>query len=529
MTTTEEPGTTYIRTANIPLDELTPFPGNAKRGDVATIQASLRKNGQYRSLVVREIPDGPLIVLAGNHTLQALQAEGATQVRCEVVLCDDATARRINLVDNKAAELGGYDNDSLAELLSYLDGDYEGTGYSAEDVEALITPPDPDELGTAGLTEEDQVPALPADPVTKLGDLWLLGPHRLLCGDSTNPADVQKAVGNHTLTLIHAAPPYGMGKEADGVLNDNLYREKLDAFQMEWWKAWAPKLADNGSAYIWGNAPDLWRLWWTGGLAKHPDILIRNEIVWDKGSGIGMRSEGAHSYPIATERSLFVMFGEQFNGSENQDDYWEGYEPLRAWLEAERNKMGWSNKDVNAITATQMAAHWFSRSQFTLIVRKHYETLRSAAAGRAFTPDYDEVVSEKVRREHAEHVMERAEALRERRTYFDNTHDAMTDVWQFPRVVGEERQGHATPKPVAMVERALKSSSQPGDAIGAPFGGSGPEFIAAEHLDRVCIAIELEPRWADVICRRYQEHTGTQPVLASTGEAHDFTPRDANQ
>jgi len=80
-----------------------------------------------------------------------------------------------------------------------------------------------------------------------------------------------------------------------------------------------------------------------------------------------------------------------------------------------------------------------------------------------------------------------------------------------------------------MVERAFKSSSQPGDAIGAPFGGSGPEFIAAEHLGRICIAIELEPRWVDVICRRYQQHTGTQPVLASTGEPHDFTPPDANQ
>ncbi|MFF5422432.1 hypothetical protein ACFY49_40190, partial [Streptomyces misionensis] len=61
---------TYLRTANVPLDELTPFPGNAKRGSVDTILESLRRNGQYRGLVVREIPDGPLIVLAGNHTAQ---------------------------------------------------------------------------------------------------------------------------------------------------------------------------------------------------------------------------------------------------------------------------------------------------------------------------------------------------------------------------------------------------------------------------------------------------------------------------
>jgi hypothetical protein len=57
-----------------------------------------------------------------------------------------------------------------------------------------------------------------------------------------------------------------MGKENDGVQNDNLYAEKLDAFQMEWWKAVRPHVEDNGSAYIWGNAPDLWRLWYVGGL-----------------------------------------------------------------------------------------------------------------------------------------------------------------------------------------------------------------------------------------------------------------------
>lgn len=133
----------YVRTADIPLDELTPFPGNAKQGDVQSIRASLRRNGQYRSLVVQEVENGPLIVLAGNHTMQALKAEGATVARCEVVHCDDMTARRINLVDNRAAELGGYDLDALAELLSYLDGDLDGTGYTQADIDQLIDPPLP--------------------------------------------------------------------------------------------------------------------------------------------------------------------------------------------------------------------------------------------------------------------------------------------------------------------------------------------------------------------------------------------------
>ncbi|KAB7850135.1 pyridoxal-phosphate dependent enzyme [Streptomyces mobaraensis] len=134
-------GTRYLHTDQIPLDQLTPYPGNAKRGDVEAIRASLRKNGQYRSLVVRHIENGPLIVLAGNHTMRALAAEGAEEARCEIVECDDATARRINLADNKLAELGDYDDRALLDLLDGLGKDYEGTGYSDEDLTRLLAPP----------------------------------------------------------------------------------------------------------------------------------------------------------------------------------------------------------------------------------------------------------------------------------------------------------------------------------------------------------------------------------------------------
>jgi DNA modification methylase len=71
-----------------------------------------------------------------------------------------------------------------------------------------------------------------------------------------------------------------MGKEAEGIANDNLYRENLDAFQMQWWKACRSAIEDNGSAYIWGNAEDLWRLWYVGGLKASERLTFRNEIVW---------------------------------------------------------------------------------------------------------------------------------------------------------------------------------------------------------------------------------------------------------
>jgi hypothetical protein len=431
---------------------------------------------------------------------------------------DEHTAAKIVATDNRTSDLATNDDTILAELLSSLP-DLIGTGYTDQDLEALLADVD-DLVPIAG--GPDDIPDVPDQAVTEPGQIWNLGPHRLLCGDSTQQDAVRRVVGDHQLVLIHADPPYGMGKEADGVLNDNLYGSKLDQFQMRWWNAWLPSLANNGAAYIWGNAPDLWRLWWVGGLAGD-DLIARNELVWDKGSAIGMRSALEHSYPTATERCLFLMRGQQFLGSQNKADFWEGYEPLRAWLEAERDRAGWTNRDVNDLTGTQMAGHWFTRSQFRPISPEHYATLQAAAGGRAFTRDYDELFGKMfpgTKRGGNAHRRDLATRLRQGRTFFDNTHDVMRDVWEFPRVTGEERYGHATPKPVEMVERAFRSSSQPGDVIGVPFGGTGPEIIAAHRLRRVCVAVELEPRYCDVICTRWQQATGQPPTR--DGIEHDF-------
>jgi len=127
----------WIETREIPLGELTPFPGNARRGNVEQIRKSIRANGQYRSLVVRKTDEG-LIILAGNHTFQALGAEGSKTARCEVIDCTDHEARKINLADNRIPELAVDDADALTELLSYLDDDYEGTGWTEEEVNRFV-------------------------------------------------------------------------------------------------------------------------------------------------------------------------------------------------------------------------------------------------------------------------------------------------------------------------------------------------------------------------------------------------------
>jgi len=103
------------------------------------------------------------------------------------------------------------------------------------------------------------------------------------------------------------------------------------------------------------------------------------------------------------------------------------------------------------------------------------------------------------------------------RSYFNNAHDAMRDVWEFSRVIGDERHGHATPKPVDMMERVMLSSLPEGGLCAEPFGGSGSTLIGAETTGRVCYTMELQAKSCDVIVRRWQQFTGKRATLEATG------------
>jgi DNA modification methylase len=319
-------------------------------------------------------------------------------------------------------------------------------------------------------------------------------------------------MGGEKAQLCHADPPYGMGKEGDGIANDNLYAAKLDKFQMAWWTACRLSLADNASAYIWGNAEDLWRLWYVGGLNSSERLMFRNEIIWDQVTGVSWGKDGMaglRQYAPMGERCLFFMLGEQgFNN--NADNYWDGWEGIRSALAADCEKMGWGAKDIERICGVGMFGHWFTKSQWTFIPEEHYKKLQTAAREHdAFKREHDAF-----KREHDELKREHDELKREfyaTRAYFDNTHDNMTDVWSFSRVTGEDRHGHATPKPVAMIERCIKSSTPDGVIVAEPFCGSGTTIIAAENLGRKCYAMEISPGYVAVILQRYLDATGKRP------------------
>jgi DNA modification methylase len=334
-----------------------------------------------------------------------------------------------------------------------------------------------------------------------------------MCGDSTKEEDVKKLMNGKTAALLHADPPYGMGKEGDGVQNDNLYNQKLDNFQMNWWKAGRNFLDDNAGAYIWGNAPDLWRLWYSGGLYESEPITLRNEIVWSKyieGKMKPTKIEMMRSYVNYTERCLFFMLGQQgFNN--NSENYWDGWEPLRTYLDSETKKMGWTKKDLDRITQTQMSSHWITKSQWSLITEPHYLKIQSEANGRGFLKEHDQL-----KKEHDQLKKEHDQLKKEfytTRAYFDNTHDNMTDVWIYPGVKGEERHGHATPKPIELMARVMKSSLPKGGLCYEPFAGSGSTLIGAEQTGRVCYTMELTPEYCDVILTRWETLTGQKAEL----------------
>lgn len=123
----------------IPISQLAFFPGNARRGNIPKIRQAVRRLGQFRSVVVR-VADDALVILAGNHTVKALRAEGYEVAWCELIRCSDDEARRVNLADNKISDLAIDDTDDVLAILSELDEDYEGTGWDAEMVAHLMTP-----------------------------------------------------------------------------------------------------------------------------------------------------------------------------------------------------------------------------------------------------------------------------------------------------------------------------------------------------------------------------------------------------
>ena len=397
-----------------PVGKLIPYGRNPRKNDhvIEQMAGAIQEFGFRIPIIAKstgEVVDGHLRLKAALHL-------GLETV--PVVLADDLTPMQIKafrIMANRSATWADWDEDLLRlelEELQLDDFDLSLTGFDDDEIAELLAG---EETTTEGNTDEDAAPEVPVTPVSKSGDVWIMGQHRLLCGDSTDAASYDTLLGNERVAMIFQDPPYNVDYANTAkdklrgtnrpILNDNLG----DGFQDFLLAAFKPALARcNGAVYVAMSSSEL-------------DTL----------QSAFRFAGGKWSTFIIWAKNTFTL---------GRSDYQRQYEPIL---------YGWPEGTTR---------HWCG--------------------------DRDQ-----------------------------------GDVWHFnkPRV----NDLHPTMKPVELVERAIRNSSRPGDVVLDPFGGSGTTLIAAEKSGRQARLIELDPKYVDVIVRRWQEYAGAQAVRESDGIRFD--------
>jgi DNA modification methylase len=389
-----------------PTDKLIPYARNARThsdAQVAQIAASIAEFGFTNPILAGS--DG--VIVAGHGRLAAAQKLGLASV--PVVVLDHLTAtqrRALVIADNRIAENADWDEAMLRVELADLQDegfDLDLTGFDADALAELMAG---DEPVNEGQTDEDAVPEVGETPVSRPGDVWQLGPHRLLCGDATVAASYEALLDGEAVDIVFTDPPYNVnyansakdklrGKDR-AILNDNLG----DGFYDFLLAALTPILAHcRGGIYVAMSSSEL-------------DVL----------QAAFRAAGGKWSTFIIWAKHTFTL---------GRADYQRQYEPiLYGWPEGAQR-------------------HWCG--------------------------DRDQ-----------------------------------SDVWQIKKP--QKNDLHPTMKPVELVERALRNSSRPGDIVLDPFGGSGTTLIAAEKSGRVARVMELDPKYVDVIVRRWEVFTGKEAI-----------------
>ena len=398
-----------------PTAKLLPYARNARThsdDQVAQIAASIAEFGFTNPILAGS--DG--VIVAGHGRLAAAQKLGLEVVPVVVLDHLSPTQRRaLVIADNRIAENAGWDDVMLRIEIAALQDDYFDvslTGFDADALAELMAGDEPDDEGEA---DDDAVPDVSETPVSRPGDVWLLGGHRLLCGDSTVTESYDRLLDGEQVDMVFTDPPYNVnyansakdkmrGKDR-AILNDNLG----DGFYDFLLAALTPTIAHcRGGIYVAMSSSEL-------------DVL----------QAAFRAAGGKWSTFIIWAKNTFTL---------GRADYQRQYEPiLYGWPEGAQR-------------------HWCG--------------------------DRDQ-----------------------------------GDVWNIKKP--QKNDLHPTMKPVELVERAIRNSSRPGNVVLDPFGGSGTTLIAAEKSGRLARLIELDPKYADVIVRRWQEWTGKQATRESDGALFD--------
>lgn len=374
--------------------------------NLAAIAESLSAFGQRKPIVVSQ----DMVVVAGNGTVAAARQLGWTQLSVAVLpWSDPAKCMAYALADNRTAELAEWDGEVLAGQLLELEAagwGVDGLGWSARDFNRL--------QGMAGIVE-DEPPAPPVEPVSVLGDVWLLGGHRLLVGDATDAMAVSEMAGE--CDLLWTDPPYGVE-----------YVGKTRA-----------------------------------------ELTIRNDTI----GGLDDLLRGAFGTATLCLRPGSAVYVAYATSTTMQ--FWSAFEQAGWDL---RQQLVWVK---DQLVMGRSDYHW-----------RHEPILYGYVPG---------------------------EGRRGRGSAGWFGDDAQTTVIEVARPRANDV--HPTMKPVELVARCLVNSTPRDGVVLDLFGGSGSTLMAAEQTGRSARLVELDPRYADVICARWQQHTGLLPVNQATGQEVD--------
>ena len=397
----------------VALADLIPYARNSRThsdAQVAQIAASIREFGFTNPVLV----DGANGVIAGHGRILAARKLGMDTVPViELAHLSETQKRAYVIADNKLALNAGWDDEMLRLEISELsDADFDVSllGFSAEEL-ALMEPEQ-----VEGLTDEDAVPEVPAVPVTVLGDVWLLGKHRLMCGDSTSIEQAETLMAGANADMVFTDPPYNVAYEGRGeknklgtIKNDDMSNESFEQFCRDLFATYHAVMKPLACIYV-----------------CHPDSQTAPKLAFEK------------TFGELFKKSSTLIWVKQSAGMGWQD-YRAQHEPiLYGWKE------GGSGK------------HFYCGDR------------------------------------------------------------AKTTVWQ----IGRDAQAsyvHPTQKPVALPEEAIKNSSKGEDVVLDLFGGSGSTLVACEKTGRINRSMELDPKYCDVIVKRWQDFTGKQATLESDG------------
>jgi DNA modification methylase len=462
-----------------PIERLIPFARNPRthtEEQVAQIAASIVEFGWTYPVLVGA--DG--VIIAGHARLQAARKLGMSEV--PVIVLDhlsEAQRRALVIADNQLALTGtGWDEELLRGLLVDLRQDefnLDVLGFSDEELNAWLSQEPGDQ---EGLTEEDAVPEPLEEPVTRRGDLWILGNHRLLCGDSASSEDVKRLVEGAPIDLVNTDPPYNVKVEPR---SNNAIAAGLSSF---------------------------------ANLANDPDIAhrarggesIKREIAHRKGLKHHQSFDlhrGA-SKAKATTKKMRPKDRALANDFMKDGDY---DVLLRKWFGnlAEALKPGgafyiWGGYANCANYPPALAECGLYFSQAIIWVKNMPVLTRKDFMGAHEWAFYGW-------REGAAH-------------WFNPDYNNVRDVWEVAKVPPQSMV-HLTEKPVELAVRALTYSSKAGESVLDLFGGSGSTLIACEKLGRRARLMEIDPPYCDVICRRFMEFSGKAATLEGDGRSFD--------